>query len=554
MVYPIEKGVPMKNSIFYFLALAFLGCAVQPAIPSTPPQSIPEFSYSAGPGVSGWWNDTIFYEIYLRAFQDSDGDGMGDLQGLISRLDYLNDGDPNTDSDLGITALWLMPIFESAAQHGYDTIDYRAIDSDYGTMEDFELLISEANKRGIRVILDFVLNHASREHPWFQDAVVNPDSPYRDFFRFQEGNPRGNWRSIDQSLPREVYYARFDKTMPDLNYESQELTDYMHETTRFWLNKGVAGFRLDAIKYLFEEGEQQDHSPRTLSWLKEWRKIYKTADPDAFTVGEVWDTLSNIIPYSKGALDTNFHFPLSTAIYNSIDTGRPYELESTLEQTLLVFPPGQYATFLRNHDQRRLMRDFEGNRAKAKQAASVLLTLPGVPFLYYGEEIGLSQNRKAMQWEEEAEHYGFSSRRPFSNGRQEGGQGVSVSAQAQDPNSILAHYKALISLRLEHSALRTGDLVLLESGNSGVLAYLRIDDEGALVVIHNFLPEAVLKYGISLWGGPWTHGFSPEIVYPQGIETQEYQEARPTQGGLYHWQPVLRLEANSSYVLKINKN
>jgi len=211
-----------------------------------------------------WWQSAVFYEVFVRSFADSTegplaGDGIGDLRGLIGQLDYLNDGDPDTDSDLGVTALWLMPIFESPSYHGYDTDDYFRVDREYGTNEDFKQLIAEAEKRGIRIILDLVLNHCSDDNPWFQKAAAG-EQPYEEFFTFADERPdyRGPWgQRVWHPVPGGdgFYYGVFSSHMPDLDYRNEQVTERMFDVTRFWLeDMGAHGLRLDAIRHLIERG------------------------------------------------------------------------------------------------------------------------------------------------------------------------------------------------------------------------------------------------------------------------------------------------------------
>ncbi|MDQ3045297.1 MAG: alpha-amylase family glycosyl hydrolase, partial [Chloroflexota bacterium] len=226
---------------------------------------------------SNWWDEAVCYEVFVRSFADSDGDGIGDLLGLIDRLDYINDGDPNGGDDLGATCIWLMPVFASTSYHGYDVEDYYTIDPDYGTNEEFTEFITQAHDRGIRVILDLVLNHTSREHPWFQDALANPDSPYRGWYIWADEHPgyNGPWGAPawhPSPLGDEFYYGIFWEGMPDLNYRNAEVTAEAEKVSAFWLNEmGADGFRLDAIKHLIEDERIQENTPETHEWLRDYR-------------------------------------------------------------------------------------------------------------------------------------------------------------------------------------------------------------------------------------------------------------------------------------------
>ena len=226
------------------------GCG-RPVLPDTVPTPALASSVIVAPA-DAWWNDTVFYEVFVRSFQDSDGDGIGDLQGLIDRLDYLNDGDPATASDLGVTGIWLMPVAQSPSYHGYVTADYYTVEQDYGSNEGFQRLIDEAHRRGIKVLVDLVLNHTSIEHPWFIDSASGPDSDKRDWYiwRPSDDGSRAPWVGGGPVWHKQgdaYYFGLFWEGMPDLNYRNPEVTAEMQNAARFWLEEmGVDGFRLDA--------------------------------------------------------------------------------------------------------------------------------------------------------------------------------------------------------------------------------------------------------------------------------------------------------------------
>ena len=204
----------------------------------------------------GWWNNVVFYEIFVRSFKDSNGDGIGDFRGIIEKLDYLNDGDPETNTDLGISGIWLMPIFPSPSYHGYDVTDYQAVNPDYGTLQDFQDLVEACHERGIRVIIDFVVNHTSSEHPWFLSAK-DKASEYRNWYVWSDVMPsqKGPWgQNAWYQSNGSFYYAPFWSGMPDLNYKEPKVTEAMYDATKFWLDMGVDGFRVDAARYLVEDG------------------------------------------------------------------------------------------------------------------------------------------------------------------------------------------------------------------------------------------------------------------------------------------------------------
>ena len=456
---------------------------VVPAAPAAPDQPAP-VAGSQAETPAGWWNDAVFYEVFVRSFQDSDGDGIGDLQGLIDRLDYLNDGDPTTTDDLGVTGLWLMPVAQSPSYHGYDTTDYTAVEEDYGSNEDFRRLIEEAHRRGIKVVVDLVLNHTSTEHPWFVDSASGPDAAKRDWYIWSpsDDGSRAPWSGggpVWHQRGDDYYFAMFWEGMPDLNYRNPEVTAEMQEVARFWLEEmGVDGFRLDAVRHLVEEGTRYSGAPATHQWLAGFDDFLDTVNPEALTVGEVWDTTAQAAPYVQGdEVDLVFEFDLAEIIVRSVQQGKPVRSSQQLASLLAAYPEGQVATFLSNHDQPRvattLFKDPEGN----KMAGLTLLTLPGVPFIYYGEEIGMTGNkpdeliRTPMQWSDAA-NAGFTSGQPWQPLNADFGQ-LNVAGQEADPASQLSFYRQLIHLRNDHPALLRGSFLPVESSCDSTLAFLR---------------------------------------------------------------------------------
>ncbi len=262
----------------------------------TPTQDAGETATTLMPqGTDGypWWNDTVFYEIFVRSFYDSNGDGIGDLNGITEKLDYLNDGNPDTTTDLGITGLWLMPIYPSPSYHGYNATDFYAVNPEFGTLDDLHNLLNAAHARGIRVILDITLNHTSSQHPWFLEAG-NPDSPYHDWYIWSDIDPgyTGYWGQQVWFPFNDIYfYSTFSANFADLNYTNPEVMAEMQNVVRFWLEEvGVDGFRLDAAKHMIEEGTNQGNTPATHAFWEDFRTFYKGINPQSITVGEIWDT------------------------------------------------------------------------------------------------------------------------------------------------------------------------------------------------------------------------------------------------------------------------
>jgi glycosidase len=478
-----------------------------------------------GPAPEGWWNDAVFYEVFVRSFADSTrgplaGDGVGDLRGLIERLDYLNDGDPGTDTDLGVTALWLMPISPSPSYHGYDVTDYTGINPQYGTKEDFLDLMEACRTRGIRVILDLVLNHCAAEHPWFKAAAADPADPKRGWFIWRDQKPgyRGPWNQEvwHPVKPRDAagpfFYGCFGRHMPDLDYTNPEVTREAFAIADFWLKEARAdGFRLDAIRHLVENGPRQDNTRATHDWLKGFYRHCRSACPDAFLVGEVWSDHAAIAPYIGDKLDSCFDFPLAQAILDALNRGAAAPLAATAAAGWSAFPRNTASTFITNHDQPRAMTALKNDPARARLAAGLLLTLPGVPFLYYGEEIGMRGDkpdpaiRTPMRWDATAT-VGFTTGRPWSPLSPDDGEVVNVAAQSGDGGSLLSAYRRLVRLRLGEPALRRGDFTVVPSDHAGVFAFARSvagvgggEGEGAtLLVVANMTGAPVRNYGLAL--------------------------------------------------------
>jgi glycosidase len=487
------------------LALTLAACSVTP-----PP--VPLAGEAAEPVVQWdheWARGAVFYEVFVRSFQDSNGDGIGDLPGLISRLDELNDGNPATDNDLGVDALWLMPVFSSPSYHGYDAVDYETIEPDYGTNADFERLLDEAHRRGIRVIVDLVMNHTSSQHPWFVESAASPLSPYRDWYLWRADDPGWTqpWGGANHTWHEKngaYYYGVFWGGMPDLNYSTPAVREEMKRIAAVWLQRGVDGFRLDATRHLFANGpgDLQNDQPETHVFLKEFAAHVRGVAPRSVLVGENW-TETPIIAKYYGSTETvrggdelpmSFDFPLATAILEGVKAGESAGIAGKLEEIAELYPAGVLdAPFLTNHDQTRIATVLEGDPAKLRSAAAVLLTLPGTPFLYYGEEVGLQNGpggkdefkRTPMPWDSSAGG-GFTSSTPwydFAPGKET----ENVAGQTNDPNSLLSWYRRLIRVRKSSEALRTGSITLLNPSNKSapILAFVRESNGERVLVAHN---------------------------------------------------------------------
>ncbi|MBX3070132.1 MAG: hypothetical protein KF883_06555 [Thermomicrobiales bacterium] len=447
-----------------------------------------------------WWDDAVCYEIFVRSFQDSDGDGIGDLAGLISRLDYLNDGEPG-GSDLGVTCIWLMPVFPSPSYHGYDVTDYYDVDPDYGTLEEMDALIAAAADRGVRVLLDVPINHTSNEHPWFL-AAADRDPSFRDWYSWSDdkpawGGPSGERVWHQSPADESWYYGFFGEHMPDLNLANPDVTAEIERISAFWLDRGVAGFRIDAAKHLIEEEQNQENTPSTHAWLEQYRQFLDESYPDAFLIGEIFGAGAFVLApyYDPEQLHAYFQFDIAYQILTAAGGGGAGGIRSVVRDALEGSPGQEWGTFLTNHDQNRVMVELDGDLAEAKLAAIALLTLPGLPFIYYGEEIGMwgskpdEQIRSPMQWSRDPAT-GFTAGTPWQPFQADAGW-VTVENQSGDPYSLLSLYQRLIDLHTSRPSIAHGSFVAATGTTSNLLAYLRVAGDEVTLVILNFGRDAV---------------------------------------------------------------
>lgn len=486
------------------LVLVLAACGSEPRRPPTaPPTPAPAPAPGPAPAPTGtWWKGAVVYEVFVRSFADSNGDGKGDLPGLIAHLDHLNDGDSRTDSDLGVDAIWLMPVFASPSYHGYDVTDYERVNPSYGTDADLDRLIAEAHRRGIRVVLDLVLNHTSSEHPWFRESASSPTSPRRDWYVWRADDPK--W--VQPWNPKQTtwyerggawFYAIFWSGMPDLNYRTPAVREEAKRIARTWLARGVDGFRLDAIRHLIETGpgDGQAGNPETHAFLKELARAVKEAKPDALLLGEAWSTTADIAGYfgqASDELDALFDFPLAEALVQGVKAGNSAGIAAVLAEVARAYPPGaDDAIFLGNHDQIRLANQLPGDAAGLRLAASLLLTLPGTPFIWQGEELGLRQvdggadelKRTPLPWRPTPGAGFTTAARPWQP-LAPGWETLNVAVESADPTSLLARYRRLIRARRDSPALRLGDLSVIRT-SPGVLAYVRRGGGETVLVAHN---------------------------------------------------------------------
>lgn len=436
--------------------------------------------------------DGVYYEIFLRAFADSDNDGIGDLNGATQKLDYLK--------ELGIQGIWLMPVNPSPSYHGYDVTDYKEINPDYGTFDDFKTFVEEAHKRDIKVLIDLVANHTSKEHPWFQKALKN-DPIFKDYYVWDNGkgnidtNTPGEWgQTVWHNAETGKYEGIFWDGMPDLNFDNKAVRDEMINIGKYWLEKtNVDGFRLDAAKHIYSKpyidtDEEKDHL-----WWKEFHQAMKEVNPNVMLVGEVWDTADIVAPYLKDGLTSTFNFDISEKIISTVsnesDAGIAIDLERTREYFKSINPNFIDSVFITNHDMDRIMSQVDGDANKAKMAASILLTIPGNPFIYYGEEIGMfgvkpdEHIREPFVWsEDESQSPNTRWIQPFENTDR---KNLAADKQINDKDSVYNHYKKLIYARRANEALIKGDILSSPIDKEGLVIFERIHGKKTALVVHN---------------------------------------------------------------------
>ena len=488
-----------------------------------------------------WWRNAVIYEIYPRSFADTNGDGIGDLNGITEHLDYLK--------DLGVDAIWITPFYPSPqVDFGYDISNYEAIDPQYGTMADFDRLMREATKRGIRVVNDMVLNHTSDQHPWFKESKSSRKNPKADWYVWQnadaKGHPPNNWQSIfghsawqwDEKR-KQFYYHAFYKEQPDLNWRNQAVRDAMYDTMRFWLDKGVAGFRLDAVPSLFEDVQLRDepylegmdaYGERIVSRvytdnlaevhevLRELRHVTNEY-PGRVLIGETY--LPNSLELAKmyGKNQDELHLPMDMQLgfLNKLSVAdfrrKLFEAETQLNGNMPLFA-------FDNHDNMRSVDrygDGVHNDAIQRLIATVLLTPRASALMYYGEELGMTTNTPTrvedvqdpigrIGWPKEKGRDGERTPMQWNNDANAGFGGthkpwlpvgpnyktVNVAVESKEPDSLLNYYKRLIKLRKENEQLREGEFVLTNEASGTVLSYIRVTRDGkAVVVAMNFTSQ-----------------------------------------------------------------
>src|SRR5688572_7030462 len=485
-----------------------------------------------------WYKDAVIYQLHVKAFFDSNNDGMGDFKGLSSKLDYIQ--------ELGVSAIWLLPFYPSPLKDdGYDVSDYHNVHPQYGTIDDFKLFVREAQRRGLKVITELVINHTSDQHPWFQAARRAPlGSPKRDYYVWSDSDQKykgtriiftdtetSNWAW--DPVAKQYYWHRFFSHQPDLNFDNPNVLKAVFRTMRFWLDMGVDGFRLDAIPYLIErEGTSNENVPETHVVLKEIRKLIDESYPNKVLLAEANMWPEDVRPYFGEGDECHmaFHFPIMPRMYMAIAQEDRHPLVEILQQTPEIPPICQWAIFLRNHDEltlemvtsrerdymyrmyasdtqarinlgirRRLAPLMENDPERVKLMNSLLLSMPGSPIIYYGDEIGMGDNiylgdrngvRTPMQWSPDR-NAGFSRADPQRlylppvMDPVYGYEAVNVEAQARDPASLLSWMKRMLATRKTSRAFGRGRLTFLRPGNRKILSYLREDKDDAVLCVAN---------------------------------------------------------------------
>ena len=526
-----------------------------------------------------WWQEAVIYQIYPRSFKDSNGDGVGDIPGIIEKLDYLNDGTPGS---LGVDAIWLSPIYPSPMfDFGYDISDYSSIDPEFGTMNDFRRLLKEAHKRGIRIIMDLVINHTSHQHPWFLESRSSRDNPKRDWYIWKDPAPGGgepnNWLGTFggkgwewDAATEQYYYHSFLVEQPDLNWRNPEVKAAVFQMIREWLELGVDGFRLDVINLLIKDDQFRDNPvdlfklarpfdrqrheydrdrPELYEILSDFRALLEEFDGDRASVGEIMvednEKARRVATFT--GRDDYLHMAFNFAYFFSKWDADNFRHRIVEWEAALAESNGGWPTYtLSNHDFVRHISRYSSpgdTQERARVALLMLLTLRGTPFLYYGEEIGMYEEPVA-RWEMKDPlglrywplHPGRDGcRRPmaWSDGPKGGFTGgnpwlpvsrryrtENVATHARDPESLLSYYKRAIWYRRGDDVLRKGEQLVLQNTPDGVLAYIREYKTERRLVAHNFKGKSVKLPVLSLLSDAAHPGAGAKIAFSTHAERE----------------------------------
>ncbi|TMP73408.1 alpha-amlyase [Pseudoalteromonas sp. S1609] len=517
----------MKTFTLSALALAIMltGCQSAPSL-NNKTNNTETSPLNTEQQANPWWESAIFYQIWPRSFYDSDADGHGDFNGMTQKLPYLQ--------ELGVNALWLTPMFEAPSYHGYDFTEFYQVENDYGSMAEFEAFIKAADDKGMKVILDLVINHISSNHEWFQRSANN-EAPYADYFIWRDDMPKAGrgwghaWSNNDQpdavwhwnETRQQYYYGAFGASQPDLNLRHPDVVAEMEKMAKFWLDKGVAGFRLDAVRFAMEGGaDAQADTDETIAYWQHFNQYVKSVDPEAYLVGEAWADIPVAAKYfgeGKG-LDQGFDFEVGYKILGLLKPDASGEAQfgtmqsnqqvSTVDANVLkqnlqqridsTAPLDFFAPFLTNHDQERVAYQLAEQDDKAKLAAAMLFSSPGTPYIYYGEEIGLTQGgtghdvykRAPMQWNnsnqagftqaqtswvEQAELFGdnYTQWWPEFLAQQINAADRNVKTQQAQSDSLWRLYQHLIALKKQRPELGIKGSYELTQHNNGLVEITR---------------------------------------------------------------------------------
>ena len=515
----------MKALTLSALALSLILAGCKPAErvePHTAKQPTPAVQQQAE---QAWWQQAVFYQIWPRSFYDTNGDGHGDFNGMTAKLPYLQ--------NLGVTALWLTPMFEAPSYHGYDFTEFYQVESDYGSMAEFEAFIKAADAKGMKVILDLVINHISSEHDWFKRSAAG-EAPYKDYFIWRDHLPEAGsgwghaWANDDKpdavwhynATRNAYYYAAFGASQPDLNLRHPDVVAEMKKMAKFWLDKGVAGFRLDAVRFALETGpDGQADTADTINYWQDFNQYVKSINPQAYLVGEAWTDIPVAARYfgSGKGLDQGFDFELGYKIlgllkpdasgeaqFGTMDSNAQKAADAAVLQQNVqqrrdsVAPLNFFAPFITNHDQERVAFQLQHSDAKAKLAAAMLFSSPGTPYIYYGEEIGLTQGgtghdvykrapmlwdnspqagftQSAHSWVEQLELFGSNVPNWYPDflNAQLTAADRSVAAQQAQPDSVWQLYKFLIAQKKQRPELATAGSYAVTQLENGVVKIAR---------------------------------------------------------------------------------
>jgi alpha-amylase len=441
-------------------------------------------------------NVSVCYQIFPIAWADSNGDGYGDFNGIAENIDYLAD-------TLQVDCIWMNPFNPSPSYHKYDVTNFYEVDPQFGTMADLEHLLSVAHDNGIRVLMDYVINHTAYTHPWFVNSSMGPSSSYRDFYVWNDLKDRAAFpsRSAWYLNNGSYYFASFWSQMPELNYDNQAVRTEIKAIATFWLNKGIDGFRIDAAKHIYDTAEYAIGTPTLLeniNWFKEFNDHVKSIDPDALVLGEVYVLSSAFVANYYEGMDSAFNFDFADKLIYSAIAGYDSTALSSLiagrEAFALKRTDPIDSLFLTNHDQDRVADRLGHNPDKLKLVNRVLMTMPGIAWIYYGEELGMSgvkpdsQIRQPFKWDGERSAY-VTSAKPNGIAAWTTYNQSLLGVDAQlivGSGSILESYKTIIGLRQQNEVLRKGDLVAADNPNNRLMAYTRTYEGVTYLVIHNF--------------------------------------------------------------------